>query len=68
MQDPILLLLADLPAATARKLPRYPTVPAVRMGRLAVDQAFNSRGKVSAVRYWPMHSTVPPAPGLPPMP
>ena len=38
------LLLADLPAATARKLPRYPTVPAVRMGRLAVDQAFKGQG------------------------
>lgn len=25
------LLLADLPIATVKKLPRYPTVPAVRM-------------------------------------
>lgn len=38
------LLLADLPAGTARKLPRYPTVPAVRMGRLAVDRAFQGQG------------------------
>ena len=38
------LMLADLPAGTARKLPRYPTVPAVRMGRLAVDQAFKGQG------------------------
>lgn len=38
------LLLADLPASTGKKLPRYPTVPAVRMGRLAVDQAFKGRG------------------------
>ena len=38
------LLLADLPAATARKLSRYPTVPAVRMCRLAVDQAFKGQG------------------------
>lgn len=38
------LMLADLPASTARKLPRYPTVPAVRMGRLAVDQAFSGQG------------------------
>ncbi len=38
------LLLAELPAATAKKLPRYPTVPAVRMGRLAVDQAFKGQG------------------------
>ena len=38
------LLLADLPASAGRKLPRYPTVPAVRMGRLAVDQAFKGQG------------------------
>lgn len=38
------LLLADLPAGTGKKLPRYPTVPAVRMGRLAVDQAFKGQG------------------------
>lgn len=38
------LLLADLPEATAKKLPRYPTVPAVRMGRLAVDQVFKGQG------------------------
>lgn len=38
------LLLADLPASTGKKLPRYPTVPAVRLGRLAVDQAFKGKG------------------------
>ncbi|NMG54275.1 GNAT family N-acetyltransferase [Aromatoleum aromaticum] len=38
------LLLADLPARMAKKLPRYPSVPAVRMGRLAVDQAFKGQG------------------------
>lgn len=38
------LLLVDLPATTAKKLPRYPTVPAVRMGRLTVDQAFKGQG------------------------
>jgi len=38
------LLLADLPVSTGKKLPRYPTVPAVRMGRLAVDQAFKGQG------------------------
>lgn len=38
------LLLADLPASSSKKLPRYPTVPAVRMGRLAVDQAFKGQG------------------------
>jgi ribosomal protein S18 acetylase RimI-like enzyme len=38
------LLLADLPASTGKKLPRYPTVPAVRMGRLAVDREFSRQG------------------------
>ncbi len=38
------LLLADLPASIRKKLPRYPTVPAVRMGRLAVDQAYQGQG------------------------
>jgi len=36
--------LADLSAAKAKKLPRYPSVPAVRMGRLAVDQVFRGQG------------------------
>lgn len=38
------LLLADLPGHIGKKLPRYPTVPAVRMGRLAVDRAFKGQG------------------------
>ena len=36
-------MLGDLPARISKKLPRYPTVPAVRMGRLAVDET--SSGK-----------------------
>ncbi len=36
--------LADLPPTIAKKLPRYPSVPAVRMGRLAVDGAFEGQG------------------------
>lgn len=38
------VLLSDLPASVGKKLPRYPTVPAVRLGRLAVDQAFKGQG------------------------
>lgn len=38
------LMLMDLPPRTQKKLPRYPTVPAVRMGRLAVDRLFEGRG------------------------
>ena len=30
------ILLTTLPEDTARKMPRYPSVPAVRLGRLAV--------------------------------
>lgn len=33
-----------LPEATTRKLPRYPSVPAVRMGRLAVDRRHRNVG------------------------
>lgn len=38
------LLLTDLPSSLGRKLPRYPTVPAVRMGRLAVDRTYQGQG------------------------
>lgn len=38
------VLLGELPPAMAKKLPRYPSVPAVRMGRLAVDQHFRGKG------------------------
>jgi GNAT superfamily N-acetyltransferase len=38
------LLLSDLPVSIGKKLPRYPSVPAVRMGRLAVDQDFKGQG------------------------
>ena len=38
------LLLSNLPTSIGKKLPRYPTVPAVRMGRLSVDQAFKNQG------------------------
>jgi GNAT superfamily N-acetyltransferase len=36
--------LPDLPDDLRKKLPRYPTVPAVIMGRLAVDLAFKGIG------------------------
>ncbi len=35
--------LVDLPPAIARKLPRYPSVPAALIGRLAVDREFRGR-------------------------
>lgn len=43
------LLLANLPLSVQKKLPRYPTVPAVRMGRLAVDQGFKGQGLGAAL-------------------
>lgn len=38
------VLLSDLPVVLRKKLPRYPTVPAIRMGRLAVDIGFKGIG------------------------
>lgn len=37
------VLLDLLPDSTIRKLPRYPSVPAILMGRLAVDQTFKGQ-------------------------
>ncbi len=34
----------ELPPDLIRHLPRYPTLPAVRIGRLAVDMKFHGRG------------------------
>ena len=36
--------LAELPDAVARKLPRYPLIPATLLGRLAVDQRHQGMG------------------------
>lgn len=35
--------LPDLPEELVRRLPRYPTVPVARIGRLAVDRRFQGR-------------------------
>lgn len=37
------LLLRDLPPAVAKRLPKYPHVPATLLGRLAVDQRARGR-------------------------
>lgn len=34
----------DLPESITKKLPRYPSVPAIRVGRLAVNMRFRRRG------------------------
>jgi predicted GNAT family N-acyltransferase len=41
--------LSDLPSALGKKLPRYPLVPAVRMGRLAVSSAHRGAGLGAAL-------------------
>lgn len=41
--------LTELTADVAKKLPRYPTVPAVRMGRLAISRAFAGQGLGAAL-------------------
>ena len=43
--------LTDLPEPLAKRLPRYPSVPVVRMGRLAVDQANRGR-KLGGALLW----------------
>lgn len=43
------ILLTDLAESFAKKLPRYPNVPAVRMGRLAVDKHFKGKGLGAAL-------------------
>lgn len=35
--------LSDLSPALSKRLPRYPSVPVARVGRLAIDQAFQGR-------------------------
>ncbi len=45
------VLLTDLPAVLAKRLPRYPSVPIARMGRLAVDQLHRGR-KLGAALLW----------------
>ena len=43
------VLLKELPESTAKKLPRYPSIPVVRMGRLAVDDRFKGLGLGAAL-------------------
>jgi predicted GNAT family N-acyltransferase len=43
--------LAEMPAELAKRLPRYPSVPVARLGRLAVDQAYRGR-KLGGALLW----------------
>jgi GNAT superfamily N-acetyltransferase len=43
--------LTDLPESLTKRLPRYPSVPVARLGRLAVDQAYRGR-KLGSALLW----------------
>ncbi len=43
--------LDDVPAQLAKRLPRYPSVPVARLGRLAVDRGHRGR-KLGAALLW----------------
>lgn len=41
--------MLDLPSETAKRLPRYPVVPAALIGRLAIDRQYRGRGLGAAL-------------------
>ncbi|HLY58099.1 MAG TPA: GNAT family N-acetyltransferase, partial [Stellaceae bacterium] len=43
--------LSEMPEPLAKRLPRYPSVPVARMGRLAVDRKFRGR-QLGAALLW----------------
>lgn len=43
------VLLADLPEAIAKKLPRYPQIPVAKLGRLAVAKTYQGMGLGAAL-------------------
>jgi GNAT superfamily N-acetyltransferase len=43
--------LGEMPEQLVKRLPRYPSVPVARMGRLAVDQAYRGQ-KLGAALLW----------------
>jgi predicted GNAT family N-acyltransferase len=45
------VFLADMPASLVKRLPRYPSVPVGRLGRLAVGLAYRGR-KLGAALLW----------------
>lgn len=45
------VVLADLPEAITKRLPRYPAVPVARLGRLAVDRGYHGL-KLGAALLW----------------
>ena len=47
------VLLTDIPEAEARRMPRYPAVPAIRLGRLAVASAFQGQHMGACLSWMP---------------
>lgn len=47
--------LSDLPAAMAKRLPRYPSVPIARLGRLAVDSRHRGNKLGAALLFDAVH-------------
>ncbi|MBK7995901.1 MAG: GNAT family N-acetyltransferase [Blastocatellia bacterium] len=45
------VLLTDIPKELVKRLPRYPSVPVARLGRLAVDQNYRGQ-KLGSVLLW----------------
>lgn len=45
------VLLNDMPESLAKRLPRYPSVPVARLGRLAVDTAYRGQ-QLGAALLW----------------
>lgn len=43
------IAMTDLPPEITKRLPRYPSIPAVRIGRLAVSLSFRGKGLGSAM-------------------
>lgn len=50
--------LTELPPDEAKRLPRYPTIPAVRIGRLAMDRRFQRRGLAELMPMNAVHRTM----------
>ncbi len=48
----------DLPQEETKRLPRYPTLPAVRIGRVAADQRYQRRGLGELMLMNALHRTV----------
>ena len=50
--------ITELPPEVTKRLPRYPTLPAVRIGRLAMDEKFRGRGLAGAMLMNAVHRSL----------